>query len=41
MRNFLKTKGSVFHVACVKNETFDNLLRVRNLNEIKKNILPK
>lgn len=36
---FLKSKESTFHVVYVKNKTFNNLLRVKNLNTIKSELL--
>ncbi len=39
IKKFLNYKGSVFHVAYVKNKTLDNLLRVRNINQIKEKFI--
>jgi len=41
IKKFLDYKGSVFHLVHVKNDTFDNLLRPKNIKEIKKKFLFK
>lgn len=39
IKNFLDYKGSVFHVVYIKNQSLKNLMRVRNINKIKKKFL--
>ncbi len=39
IKNFLNYNGSVFHVAYIKNKSLDNLLRVRDISEIKKKFI--